>query len=95
MAVGYTPPASSTLGVQAQPTALDTVMEGSLWQGQSLTMGQALCSPTAAATATTTALRILAEASARPVLHYESLQKEMLAAFWRRSRVVVGGDAPG
>ena len=94
VAVGYTPPASFTLGVQAQPMALEAVMEGSLWQGQSLTMVKhcVFADSRRHGDPAGAALRILAEASARPVLHYESLQKEMLAAFWRRSRVVVGGD---
>lgn len=94
VAVGYTPPASFTLGVQAQPTALEAVMEGSLWQGQSLTMVKhcVFADSRRHGDPAQAALRILAEAVARPVLHYESLQKEMLAAFWRRSRVVVGGD---
>jgi len=94
VAVGYTPPAAFTLRMDAQPRALEAAMEGSLWPGQSLTLTKhcVFADSRRHADPAQAALDILKEAAARPVMHYEARQKELLDIFWRHSRVVVAGD---
>jgi len=94
VAVGYALPAGFALSVEARPAALEARMEGSLEQGQSLTMtkyavfADSRRHPDPAQAAPV----ILAQARALPVTHYETRQRELLEAFWLRSRVTVRGD---
>lgn len=94
VAVGYTPPAGFTLYVEPQPAALEARMEGSLRQGQSLAMIKhcAFADSRRHPDPAQVAQSILAEAVVHPATHYEALQKELLDAFWRHSRVTVQGD---
>ena len=94
VAAGYAPPAGFSLDIETQPAALEAKMEGSLSQGQSITMvkrcvfADSRRHPDPAQAARS----ILKEAAARPVTYYEAQQKERLDAFWQRSRLTVQGD---
>ncbi|NLD52843.1 MAG: glycoside hydrolase family 65 protein [Clostridiales bacterium] len=94
VAVGYTPPAGFSLWMEGQTSAIEGHMEGMLYQGQSIafTKHVVFADSRRHQDPVGTALSLLKETTAHPLMRYEVLQREMLQQFWQHSRITVSGD---